>query len=103
VAETHRPTFLHETGVIRRTYVNKLDVRMDLLTPTDTTSRCPYKGTARYWTLTTPRGEHVDLAWSYPSPFRESSQIAGLIAFYDDRVDLTVDGERQQRPTSPRS
>ena len=103
IADTHRPTFLHETGLIRRTYLNKLDVRMDLLTPTDTTSRCPYKGTARYWTLTTPSGEHVDLAWSYPSPFRESAQIAGLVAFYDERVDLTVDGKRQPRPTSPHS
>jgi uncharacterized protein (DUF427 family) len=103
VADTHRPVFLHETGLIRRTYFNKLDVRTDLLTPTGKTSRCPYKGTARYWTLTTPTGEHVDLAWSYPSPFHESAQIAGLVAFFDERVDLTVDGKSQQRPTSPRA
>ena len=95
--------FLHETGLIRRTYVNKLDIRMDLLTPTDKTSRCPYKGTARYWTLNTPTGQHVDLAWSYPSPFRESAQIAGLVAFFDERVDLTIDGKRQPRPASPRA
>jgi uncharacterized protein (DUF427 family) len=103
VADTHRPTFLHETGLIRRTYVNKLDVRMDLLTPTDTTSRCPYKGTARYWTLDTPIGQHVDVAWSYPAPFRESAPIAGLIAFFDERADITVDGKRVERPTSPRA
>jgi len=102
VADTHRPTFLHETGLIRRTYVNKLDVRMDLLTPTDTTSRCPYKGTARYWTLDTPIGRHVDVAWSYPAPFRESAPIAGLIAFFDERTDITVDGKRVERPTSAR-
>jgi uncharacterized protein (DUF427 family) len=101
VADTHRPTFLHETGLIRRTYFNKLDVRMDLLTPTDRTSRCPYKGTARYWTLHTPAGEHADVAWSYPSPFRESAPIAGLVAFFDERIDLTVDGARLDRPTSP--
>ena len=47
VADTERPVFLHETGLIRRTYFNKLDIRMDLLTPTDRTTRCPYKGTAR--------------------------------------------------------
>jgi uncharacterized protein (DUF427 family) len=103
VADTHRPTFLHETGLIRRTYVNKLDVRMDLLTPTETTSRCPYKGTAHYWTLDTPTGQHVDFAWSYPAPFRESAQIAGLIAFFDERADVTVDGKRVARPTSPRA
>jgi uncharacterized protein (DUF427 family) len=94
---------LHETGLIRRTYFNKLDVRIDLLTPTETTTRCPYKGTARYWTLTTPSGEHVDIVWSYPSPFRESAQIAGLVAFFDERVDLVVDGQRQDRPSSPRA
>jgi uncharacterized protein (DUF427 family) len=103
VADTHRPVFLHETGLIRRTYFNKFDIRMDLLTPTARTSRCPYKGTARYWTLTTPSEQHVDLAWSYPSPFRESAQIAGLVAFYDERVDLTVDGKRQPRPVSARA
>ncbi len=95
VAETRRPTFLYETGLRRRTYFNKLDVRMDLLTPTDTTSRCPYKGTAEYWTVTTPAGEHVDLAWGYPSPLRESEQIAGLVAFYDEKVDVTVDSQIQ--------
>jgi len=103
VADTQRPTFLHETGLIRRTYFSKLDVRMDLLTPTDTTSRCPYKGIARYWTLDTPSGQQVDLAWSYPSPFRESAPIAGLVAFYDERVDMTVDGKRLDRPRSARA
>ena len=103
IVDTNHPTFLHETGLIRRTYFNKLDARMDLLTPTDTTSRCPYKGTARYWTLDTPAGQHVDLAWSYPSPFRESAPIAGLIAFFDERIDLSVDGIRRPRPTSARA
>jgi uncharacterized protein (DUF427 family) len=99
VADTHRPVFLHETGLPRRTYVNKLDVRMDLLTPTDSSSRCPYKGTARWWTLTTPSGTvHDDLAWSYPTPVRESQPIAGLVAFYDERVDVVVDGTLQPRP-----
>ena len=76
---------------------------MDLLIPTDTTSRCPYKGIARYWTLDTPSGQQVDLAWSYPSPFRESAPIAGLVAFYDERVDMTVDGKRLDRPRSARA
>ena len=59
---------------------------------------CPYKGTARYWSLVTPTGEHPDIVWSYPAPFRESAPIAGLMAFYDNRVDVTVDGELQARP-----
>jgi uncharacterized protein (DUF427 family) len=59
---------------------------------------CPYKGTASYWTLTTPAGEHKNLVWSYPTALRESEQIAGLVAFYDERVDVTVDGVPQASP-----
>ena len=93
IADSHRPTFLYETHLPRRTYIPKLDVRMDLLTPTATTSRCPYKGTASYWSVRANDSVHDDLVWSYPAPLRESAGIAGLVAFYDDRVDLTVDGE----------
>ncbi len=105
VADTTHPTFLHETGLPMRTYLPKLDVRMDLLVPTATSSMCPYKGTAEYWTLRLPGdggpsavGEHADIAWSYASPLRESQPIAGLVAFYDTRVDLTIDGIPQPRP-----
>ena len=98
MAESHHPTFLYETQLPRRTYFSKLDVRMDLLTPSAATSMCPYKGTASYWTLKTPQGEHKNLVWSYPAPHRESAPIAGLLAFYDERVDVTVDGVSQPRP-----
>ena len=98
VADSTHPTFLYETWLPRRSYLPKLDVRMDLLVPSAGSSRCPYKGTASYWSLVTPTGEHADIAWSYPAPFRESSAIAGLVAFYDTRVDLTVDGVVQPRP-----
>jgi len=90
VADTVQPTFLYETHLPRRTYIPKVDVRMDLLRPTDASTGCPYKGFARYWTLVTPSGEHADIAWSYPTPLRESAAIAGLVAFYDDRVELDV-------------
>ena len=98
VAETTHPTFLFETGLPRRTYVPKLDVRMELLDPTDSVTMCPYKGTARYWSIRTGGNVHPDLAWSYDAPFRESAPIAGLVAFYDEKVDVFVDGERQARP-----
>jgi uncharacterized protein (DUF427 family) len=98
IADSTRPTFLHETGLPRRTYMPKLDVRMDLMVPTARETGCPYKGTARYWSLLTPHGEHTDIAWSYPTPLRESAGIAGLVAFYDNRVDLTIDGKLQPRP-----
>ena len=98
VADTTHPTFLFETGLPRRTYVPKLDVRMDLLDPTDSMTMCPYKGTARYWSIRAGGTVHPDLAWSYDAPFRESAPIAGLVAFYDEKVDVFVDGERQARP-----
>ncbi len=98
VADSHHPTFLYETHLSRRTYLSKLDVRMDLLSPTDLATMCPYKGTASYWTLTTPAGVHKNLVWSYPTALRESAPIAGLVAFYDERVELTVDGVPQPRP-----
>jgi uncharacterized protein (DUF427 family) len=99
VAETIRPTFLFETGLPRRTYVPKLDVRMELLDPTDSMTMCPYKGTARYWSVRTGGGTvHRDLAWSYDAPFRESTPIAGLVAFFDEKVDVYVDGTLQARP-----
>ena len=98
VADSHRPTFLYETHLPRRTYLPKLDVRIDLLTPTDTTSRCPYKGTASYWSVTAGDTVHADMAWSYPTPLPESEGIAGLVAFYDEKVDVTVDGVPQERP-----
>jgi uncharacterized protein (DUF427 family) len=98
VAETTHPTFLFETNLPRRTYVPKLDVRMDLLESTDSATMCPYKGTARYWSIRAGDEVHRDLAWSYDAPFRESGPIAGLVAFYDEKVDVYVDGILQPRP-----
>jgi len=71
-----------------------------LLTPTEEASYCPYKGRASYWSLELGGTRYEDLAWSYPTPFPESQKIAGLIAFYSDRVDLWVDGVLQRPPTS---
>jgi uncharacterized protein (DUF427 family) len=98
VAETTHPTFLFETGLPRRTYVPKLDVRMDRLEPTRSLTMCPYKGTARYWSVRAGGQLHTDLAWSYDAPFRESAPIAGLVAFFDEKVDVFVDGALQPRP-----
>jgi uncharacterized protein (DUF427 family) len=68
---------------------------MDLLVPSDTVTHCPYKGQAEHLTAQIRDAEIKDVAWSYPAPLPESTRIAGLIAFYDDRVVVTVDGERQ--------
>jgi uncharacterized protein (DUF427 family) len=98
IADTRRPTLLFETGLPTRYYIPKVDVRMDLLTPTDSTTGCAYKGFARYWSVDAGGETFNDLAWSYRTPLPEATKIAGLIAFYNERVDLIVDGERVARP-----
>jgi uncharacterized protein (DUF427 family) len=98
VADTHRPTLLFETGLPPRYYIPKVDVRTDLLTSTASTTGCPYKGFARYWSVEAGGETFEDLAWSYPTPLPEAVKIAGLVAFYNEKVDLMVDGERLERP-----
>lgn len=98
LAESTRPTFLFETGLPRRTYLPQLDLHQELLEPSESASMCPYKGTARYWSVRVGDTLHRDVVWCYDAPFRESAPIAGLAAFYDERVDLFVDGVLQQRP-----
>jgi uncharacterized protein (DUF427 family) len=65
---------------------------MDLLTSTDTVTHCPYKGQSEWWSVAAGDRVHDDLAWSYRSPLPESQKVAGLIAFYDEKVDVYVDG-----------
>jgi uncharacterized protein (DUF427 family) len=100
VAESDHPTLLFETGLPTRYYFPKTDVRLDLLVATDSTSACPYKGIARYWSVVVDGTEHADFAWCYEYPLPESIRVAGLICFYNERVDITVDGVAQARPTT---
>jgi uncharacterized protein (DUF427 family) len=101
VADSHRPRVLFETGLPPRFYLPRLDVRLDLLEPSDKVTHCPYKGQARYWSVRVGDTLHPDLAWSYPTPLPESQKIAGLVACYDEQVDVLLDGVRQERPRSP--
>ncbi|WP_091102977.1 DUF427 domain-containing protein [Nonomuraea pusilla] len=96
VADSRSPRILFETGLPPRYYLPKTDVRLDLLEHTDTVTRCPYKGTAEYWSVNGRR----DLAWSYRTPLPESRGIAGLVAFYDEKLDVYVDGVLQERPVT---
>lgn len=101
VAESDAPVLLFETGLPARYYLDQTDVRMDLLTPNEATTQCPYKGTARYWDLNDGINTYPRFAWSYPFPTPESSKIAGLLCFYNEKVDLFLDGVLQRRPDSP--
>ena len=98
VAETDRPKVLFETGLPPRYYIPPEDIRMEMLTPTEKETRCPYKGIASYWSVEAD-GERVEnLVWSYQDPIPEAAKTKGLLAFFNEWVDLEVDGEKQERP-----
>jgi uncharacterized protein (DUF427 family) len=101
VAESKRPSLLFETSLPVRYYLPKEDVDMSYLEPTDTRSRCPYKGIARYWSVRVGNNAHEDIAWSYPEPIPENPKIKGLVCFFNERVDIYVDGRLEERPFSP--
>jgi uncharacterized protein (DUF427 family) len=98
VAETRRPSLLFETGLPTRYYVPKADVRMDLLVPTETQTRCPYKGLATYYAVRVAATVVPDVAWCYRHPIPECGKIENLVCFFNERVDLYVDGELPPRP-----
>ena len=95
IAETTSARMLFETYLPTRFYVPKTDVRMDLMEPSATSTGCPYKGTAEYWSARVNEQMYEDVAWSYRTPLPESQKIAGLVAFWKD-VDVFVDGVRQE-------
>jgi uncharacterized protein (DUF427 family) len=102
VADTQRARFLFETHLPPRYYIPAEDVRLDLLQVSETQTRCAYKGqTSAYWSAETAKGAR-DVAWSYAEPTPEASRIAGMISFFNERVDAVfVDGVEQPRTWTP--
>ena len=100
LADSTSPRMLLETGLPVRYYLPRPHVRMDLLEPSETVTRCPYKGTARTWSVRLGEALHEDLAWSYPAPLPESQKIAGLVCFYNEKLDVELDGVAQERPST---
>lgn len=102
VAESGASVMVFETGLPTRYYLDPTTVDLAALEPSDTVTACPYKGrTSGYWSIRTGKALHPDLAWCYHFPTRELLPIAGLIAFYDEKVDVEIDGVGQARPRSP--
>lgn len=103
LAESSRPSLLFETSLPVRFYLPPADVRTDLLRPSDTTTICAYKGVASYWSLPGAAGANgiADIAWSYPRPLPDAGPITGMLCFFDERVDVMLDGVRRERPSSP--
>jgi uncharacterized protein (DUF427 family) len=90
VAESTAARVLQEGSLPPRYYLPPEHVRTDLLTRTDSSTTCPFKGAASYWTLELDGQRHEDLVWSYETPIPEMVEIAGLLCFYNDRVDIEV-------------
>jgi uncharacterized protein (DUF427 family) len=101
VAESRRPHAVFETTLPTRWYLPTEDLRQELFIPSDTVSHCPYKGTASYQSVRIGDTVHHDVAWSYAEPVIECPRIAGLVAFFNEKVDLVIDGERLERPQTP--
>jgi uncharacterized protein (DUF427 family) len=101
LAGSSSPVLVFETGLPTRSYLPRTDIRWEHLEPSRTVTQCPYKGTtSAYWHVRAGDALHCDLAWSYDFPTRELLPIAGLIAFYDEKVDVTVDGVLRDRPVT---
>lgn len=99
LADTHCPVLLFETGLPTRYYIDRSDLVVEHLTPSATSTVCPYKGvTTQYWSVHTSSTTLADIAWTYEHPLPEVSPIARMVAFYNEKVDITVDGVRLARP-----
>ena len=101
VADSVRPLLLFETTLPTRYYLPFEDVRTGFFEGSDATSVCPYKGRARYWSIRVGDSFVKDGAWSYPDPIRENPKVRDLVAFFQERVDIVVDGVGLTRPATP--
>jgi uncharacterized protein (DUF427 family) len=98
LADSKRPLLLFETGLPVRAYLPAEDVRTELLEPSPAVTRCPYKGTAVHWSAAAGGERFPDIAWTYQEPLPECGRIRDLVAFYDERVAVRVDGIAQAQP-----
>ena len=101
LAESSSPVLVFETGLPTRYYLNRTEVDFTNLAPTDSVSACPYKGTTSgYWTAEIGGTSYSDIAWVYDFPAPQLLPIAGLIAFYNEKVDTFLDGRLLDRPVT---
>ena len=100
LAQSSRPTLLFETMLPTRYYLPPGDVRAEL-TPSGTRTYCAYKGQASYWSAAAGDRVVPDIAWTYQEPRHDAARVGGLIAFFNERLDVIVDGERLERPLTP--
>jgi uncharacterized protein (DUF427 family) len=92
IAESDRALELHETGHPTRYYLPLEDVREGIFEPSEKTSHCPFKGDASYYSARVNGSVHADVAWTYRDPIPAVADIAGLVAFYPEKVELSAGG-----------
>jgi uncharacterized protein (DUF427 family) len=97
LAESRSPVLLFEPPIPVRYYLPAADVNTELFRPSAARTYCAYKGEASYLSL----DDEQDIAWTYPDPLHEASEVAHRIAFFNERLDLIVDGHRLERPVTP--
>ncbi len=107
LAESSTPVLLFETLLPVRFYLPRADVTSELQ-PNETVSYCAYKGRASYFSLPDVRADvaslpdvRADVAWTYPEPLLEAEPVRDHVCFFDERVDVIVDGRQRDRPTTP--
>jgi uncharacterized protein (DUF427 family) len=93
LADTDRAMKLDETGLPARYYLPPDDVQMDLLRPTTFHTNCPFKGEASYWSLDIDGETNEGIVWSYEAPTAQAAKVRGMLSFYPDRTEVTVDGQ----------
>ncbi|WP_151524567.1 DUF427 domain-containing protein [Serinicoccus kebangsaanensis] len=98
LADSTRPVMLLETYLPDRWYLPRADVRLDLLTPTDTHTTCAYKGVASYFSYAPARDAGAGIAWTYPAPMNDAVPVTGMVCFLAERCDLSIDGVDLDRP-----
>jgi uncharacterized protein (DUF427 family) len=100
LAKSSRPMLLFETMLPTRYYLPREDI-LAALVPSGTRTYCAYKGQASYWSATIGGRALPDIAWTYQQPLNDAARVRGLIAFFGERLDVVLDGERLDRPITP--
>jgi uncharacterized protein (DUF427 family) len=101
LADSTRARVLFENGLPPRWYLPPEDVRTDLLVPSEKTTTCAYKGHASYWHARVGDRLVEDIVWAYPEPAHDAEPVRGRLCFFDERVDVEIDGVRAGRPQTP--
>jgi uncharacterized protein (DUF427 family) len=100
IADTTQARLLFETSLPVRFYIPRDDILVGLQ-PSSRRTYCPYKGAATYWSVDTGGRLREDIGWSYEQPLPDGPPVAGLVAFWDERVGVVFDGQRRERPGGP--